>query len=158
MIRIVSTRTLAALRAREAEAADLQHELDIANAKAGSANDAAIRAENLETQLRQSAQAHADRIQAERDRDAACTGRDQVEAAARKELDEICADVVRLRDAADAASGGAVRGALAYRLLRDLYADAKARGLEPGRPFDLAAIVLGFDDALPAPTDQAATR
>ncbi|MER6789510.1 hypothetical protein ABT330_33675 [Streptomyces sp. NPDC000658] len=151
MFRIVRTTTLAALRAKDADLADLQCELDIANAATGSANDAVIRMENLaETQLRQLAQAHADRSRPNATAGAARADRDKIEAETRSQLAEIHADVARLQDAvADATTGDSVRGALAYRMLRDLYADAKARGLEPGRPFDLVAIVLGFDTGTP---------
>nr|WP_107908872.1 hypothetical protein [Streptomyces chartreusis] len=152
MPRIIRTSTLAALRAEAAKVAGLQEDLEISKAATGSANDAAARAEAVaERQLRELGQAHADNIRFQRERDEARTGRDQVEAEARKELDEIHADVAKLQDAArNSETGQGMREALAYRVLKDLVEDARARGLQLGRPLDLVAIVLGFDTEAPA--------
>lgn len=134
MFRIVRTSTLAALRADSTALPVALRDLDQARAEAEAANDSAIRAETVaEDQLRQLARLHADRA--------------QEEAATRAELDAIRTDVARLRDAAaDPETGDSFRQALAYGVLRDLIADARARGVELGRPFDLVASLLGFDD------------
>ncbi|MFJ6481164.1 hypothetical protein ACIQK6_13720 [Streptomyces sp. NPDC091682] len=78
------------------------------------------------------------------DRDTACE-----EAGA---LDEVRQDVIRLRDhAADPANGNAVRGAIAYGVLRDLITRARQERAAAGetgglpRPFDVVALVLGLD-------------
>lgn len=153
MFRVIRKTTLDALNADSAALPALQQELDHAKTEAERATDSAIRAENVaEQQLRDLAQAHADRFQAERDRDAARTERDKVEAAARRELDEIRQDVAQLRDAAaNTETGQSRRAAIAYDVLRNLVQDAQARGLELGRPFDLVAIVLGFNTPDPQP-------
>ncbi|MGW2582591.1 hypothetical protein ACWCYZ_14870 [Streptomyces virginiae] len=79
--------------------------------------------------------------------------------AAREEagaLDEVRQDLIRLRDhAANPEDGGPVRGAIAYGVLRDLIGRARQERTEAGetgslpRPFDVIAMVLGFDTAEP---------
>ena len=96
--------------------------------------------------------------QALRERDEARAERDQAQADAQKEaeqqLAELREDFARIRDAAaDSETGQTVRAAIAYRVLRDLYADALARGLEPHRPVDILGVVLGFDTELQPGTD-----
>ncbi|WP_405425596.1 hypothetical protein [Streptomyces erythrochromogenes] len=68
-------------------------------------------------------------------------------------LDDVRQDVLRLRDfAADPDNGHAVRGAIAYGVLRDLITRARQERAEAGeegglpRPFDVVALVLGFDN------------
>ncbi|MEZ3182980.1 hypothetical protein KYY02_31270 [Streptomyces pimonensis] len=173
MFRIIRTATLDALRADSVALPAVRQERDQAKSEAERATDSAIRAENVAgDQLRQLAQLHADRFEAEREtraqyeglhavikqvtaeRDAARTERDQVEAAARAELDEIRQDVDRLRDAAaDPETGEGIRHAIAYGVLRNLVDDVRARGLELGRPLDLVAVLLGFD-APPTDTEE----
>ncbi|MFD5489490.1 hypothetical protein ACFWIV_28950 [Streptomyces virginiae] len=75
--------------------------------------------------------------------------------AAREEagaIGEVRADLARLRAlAADPEDGGPVRGAIAYGVLRDLIGRARQERAEAGeasglpRPFDVIALVLGFD-------------
>lgn len=61
-------------------------------------------------------------------------------------MNEIRKEYLRIRDAAaDPESGEAVRAALALRVLRHIYAEAHANGLDTG-PLDLVAIVCGFAD------------
>ncbi|MGA4803621.1 hypothetical protein [Streptomyces lavendulocolor] len=65
MLRLIRTATLAALRS-DLDAA--RRDRDDARTDAATANDSAIRAEDVaQTQLRQLAQAHADRLRAERE-------------------------------------------------------------------------------------------
>lgn len=179
MFRIIRTTTLDALRADSAALPAVRQERDQARSEAAAATDSAIRAETVaEDQLRQLAQLHADRLEAEREartqyeglhavirqvtaeRDAARTERDQVEAAARRELEEIHRDVARLQDAAaDPETGESIRHAIAYGVLKNLFQDARAHGLEVGRPLDLVAVILGFDAPAteatePVPTGQ----
>ncbi|MGP3685253.1 hypothetical protein ACTVZO_11160 [Streptomyces sp. IBSNAI002] len=67
-------------------------------------------------------------------------------------LADVRQDLIRLRDhAADPDNGNAVRGAIAYGVLRDLITRARQERAEAGedtrlpRPFDLVALVLGLD-------------
>ena len=154
MFRIIRTTTLNALQADSAALPAVQQELTQAKAEAEHATDSAIRAENVaEQQLRVLARAHADRFQAERERDEAVAQRRQDKTETDRQLAELREDFTRLRDAAaDPDTGETVRAALAYRVLRDLYADAWAQGLLPKRPFDVIAAVMGFD----TPKSQAA--
>lgn len=149
MIRITRTATLNCLRADSAELAIIRAELDQAKTESGNATDSAIRAETLaETQLRQLAQAHADRIQADRDLASARAELAQQRADTNEQLTELREDLAKLHAAAaDPETGQTVRSALAYNILRDLYADAWKEGLLPKRPFDLLAVVLDFDTA-----------
>ncbi|MFC8408608.1 hypothetical protein ACFUG9_34345 [Streptomyces griseoincarnatus] len=167
MFRIVRTTTLDALRADSAALPAVRQERDQAKTEAARATDSAVRAESVaEKQLRELARLHAENFQAEREtrvqyeglrtviqqvteeRDAARKERDQAEREARDELAEIRRDVDRLRAAAaDPETGESMRHAIAYGVLRNLIDDARARGLELGRPFDLVAILLGFDQA-----------
>ncbi|MGA5606187.1 hypothetical protein ACPCUF_35115 [Streptomyces griseoincarnatus] len=177
MFRIVRTTTLDALRADSAALPAVRQERDQAKTEAARATDSAVRAESVaEKQLRELARLHAENFQAEREtrvqyeglrtviqqvtaeRDAARTERDQVEAAARRELEEIRQDVDRLRAAAaDPETGESMRHAIAYGVLRNLIDDARARGLELGRPFDLVAVLLGFDAPPTQTTDPVPT-
>lgn len=147
MLRVIRKTVLDTLHNDQAELAHVREELVSTKAELAIVTNSATRTEVVaQDLLKQTAQAHADRFQAERDRDAARRERDQVEAAARRELDEIRRDVAQLRDAAaDTETGQSMRAAIAYDVLRNLVDDARARGLELGRPFDLVAIVLGFD-------------
>jgi hypothetical protein len=165
MFRIIRTSTLAALRSMEAELDDLQHELEIATAAAGSANAAATRLQALvERQADADREAQAQiaglreavrRASAERDA-AHAADLKRTEDAARRELDEIHADVARLQAAAaDADTGEPVRHALAYGVLRHLFEEAQAHGLELARPLDLVAVILGFP-LKPEPPEQPA--
>lgn len=144
MFRLVRTATLRALYADRTELAATKEDLAITQAAAGSANDAAERAAAVaEKQLRQLAEVHAALMEVERERDRA---RVDARKEAGQQLAELGEDLARLRDAAaDTETGQTVRAAIAYRVLRDLYADGRRRGLKPGRPFDVAAAVLGFD-------------
>ncbi|MEU3521819.1 hypothetical protein ABZ770_42440 [Streptomyces sp. NPDC006654] len=147
MIRIVRKATLDALYADRTALAETREELAIAQAATGSANDAAIRAENTaEELLKDLGQAHADRIQAERDARQARTDRAADKTETDRQLAELREDLAKLRAAAaDLETGDTVRAALAHNILRDLYADAWREGLLPNRPWDLLAVVLGFD-------------
>lgn len=160
MIAIVRTTTLNALRADSAALETTREDLTRAQTEAATATDSATRAETLaEQQLRQLAQAHADRFQAERDRDAARKERDQALETARQEaqqqLAEIRAEVDQIRrDAADTGTGETMRAALAYRMFQRLYADARAQGLVAKPPVDLVAVILGLDGAEPGPDSE----
>ena len=149
MLRLIRTVTLDTLRADSAELATAREQLDHAKTEAATATDAAINAETAaEKILRDLAQAHADRIQAERDARQARDELVQAKADTAQQLTELGEDFAKLRDAAaDTETGETIRGALAYNVLRDLYADAWAQGLLPKRPFDVLAAVLGFDAA-----------
>lgn len=158
MFRIVRKATLDALHADRAALGNARDQLKQAKTEAETATDSAIRAEAAaEDLLKQTAQAHADGIQAERERDQAVAQREQDKAETDRQMAELREDLTRLRDAAaDLETGETVRAALAYRLLRDMYADAWKEGLLPQRPFDLLAVVLDFDTAdqtTPTPTD-----
>ncbi|MFD6911786.1 hypothetical protein [Streptomyces virginiae] len=86
-------------------------------------------------------------------------------------LDDVRQDLLRLRDhAANPEDGGTVRGAIAYGVLRDLITRARTERAEAGqegglpRPFDVIAMVLGFDtdeadeDAAAPVREEAPTR
>ncbi|MEU1668549.1 hypothetical protein ABZ547_34205 [Streptomyces sparsogenes] len=136
MWRIVRTTTLQSLRE---EASVSEKAADLYSAEAEKSN-ALYReaAEHFETTFKQLGQALADQLKAERERDEARAVADTV--------NQLRADLDRLRaEAADTERGASVRGALAYSALRRLYADARARGLQPGAPFDLLALVLDLD-------------
>ena len=151
MLRIIRKTALDALHADRAALENTRTELDQAKTDAGTANDSAIRAENTaEDLLKQLGQAHADRIQAERDARQARLDREQGKAETDRQLAELREDLIKIRAAAnDTENGDTVRGALAYNILRDLYADAWAQGLLPKRPFDVMAVVLGFETNQP---------
>ncbi|MFJ3635893.1 hypothetical protein [Streptomyces sp. NPDC090112] len=163
MFRIVRTSTHSALLAdREA--------LGQARVEAETATDSAIRAEDtaegLAAQLRRVKQdadtefegmravlkqATAERDEARKERDAA---REEAGALSAESgvLADVRQDLTRLRDhAADPVNGNAVRGAIAYGVLRDLITRARQERAEAGedtrlpRPFDLVALVLGLD-------------
>lgn len=153
MFRIVRKTTLDALHADQAALEAAREELGHAKTEAATATDSAIRTETVaEDLLKQAAQAHADRFQAERERDQAIDQRKQDKAETDRQMAELREDLARLRDAArDTQTGETVRAALAYRLLRDMYADAWKEGLLPKRPFDLLAVVLDFDTPDPQP-------
>lgn len=149
MIRFVRTATLDALHADRAALKEARAEAEQAKTEAALATDSAIRAETVaERQLRDLAQALAARFQAERDRDTARDALNQHKADTEQQMAEIREDLAKLRAAAaDTETGETVRAALAYNILRDLYADAWKEGLLPNRPFDLLAVVLNFDTA-----------
>lgn len=157
MLRIIRTQTLTSLYADREALHTALTEAEQAKSEAAGAHDSAIRAEAVaEDLLKQAGQAHADRFQAERDRDAARDQLAQQRAETEQQLAELRQDLAKLRAAAaDPDTGETVRAALAYNLLRALYADAWKEGLLPGRPFDLLAVVLDFDTAdqkTPTPT------
>lgn len=149
MLRIVRTDTLAALNADRDALHAAQAEAAQAKSEAEQAHDSAIRAETaFEQQLKQLATAYAGQIQAERERDTARKQLAELKADTETQLAEMREDLANLRAAAaDTETGETVRAALAYRLLRDMYADAWKEGLLPKRPFDLLAVVLDFDTA-----------
>lgn len=65
-----------------------------------------------------------------------------------EQMAEIREDLAKIRAAAaDTENGETVRAALAYHVLRDMYADAWNQGLLPKRPFDLIAVLLDFQTA-----------
>lgn len=153
MFRIIRKTTLDALHADQAALQQTRQELAQANTEAATATDSAVRAEAVaQDLLKQTAQAHADRFQAERERDQAVAQREQDKTETDQQIAELREDFTRLCDAAaDTETGETRRAAIAYRVLRDLYADAWAQGLLPKRPFDVIAAVMGFD----APESQA---
>jgi hypothetical protein len=158
MIRIIRTANLRDLQADAAATAEARRdsaahaaETDNWRSRYNEANAAYERA------FKDLAQALADRIQAERDRDTARTQRDQAQADTERQIAELREDFTKLRDAATATdTGETVRAAIAYDVLRDLYADAWAQGLLPKRPFDVIAAVLGFDTTTAKPQTDAA--
>jgi hypothetical protein len=163
MFRIIRTETLRTLRRATDERDAARAELAAARHDAELAKDSAIRAETTgENLLRDLAQAHADRIKAERAATAArvaLDGRDRTEA---ETMQQIRADLNQIRaDAADPELGKTMKAAIAHGVLRRLYADAIESGIVPGRPWDILALVLdlGADDApagYPAPAIVAA--
>lgn len=154
MIRIIRTATFQALQADAAQAAGAREEAisqaaDAENwrARYNEANAAYERA------FKDLGQALADRIKAERQRDEAQAQRQQDKAATDQQLTELREDLAKIRAAAnDTENGETVRAALAYHVLRDMYADAWNQGLLPNRPYDLIAALLDFKTAeQPAP-------
>lgn len=149
MFRVIRKATLDALRVDRVALERAREELAQASTQAATATDSAVRAETVaEDLLKQTAQAHADRIQAERERDQAVAHRQQDKTETDRQMAELREDLATIRAAAaDTDNGETVRAALAYNLLRDLYADAWKEGLLPKRPFDLLAVVLNFETA-----------
>lgn len=157
MFRVIRTTTLEALRADQTALGDIHSELEQAKTEAELANDAVTRAEtNADDLLKQLGQALADRISAERARDAAIAQREQDKTETDRQLAQLRQDIATIRAAAaDTENGETVRAALAYHVLRDMYADAWNQGLLPKRPFDLIAALLDFktaDQPAPIPT------
>ena len=154
MIRFIRTTTLNALHADRDALKEARIDVERARNEASLANDSAIRAETVaQRQLKDLAQAHADCIQADRDRDTAVAALTQHKADTEQQLAELREDLAKLRAAAaDPQTGETVRAALAYNLLREMYANAWKQGLLPNRPFDLLAAVLDFDTADQKPT------
>ncbi|MGY0062816.1 hypothetical protein ACWY4P_53830 (plasmid) [Streptomyces sp. LZ34] len=147
MYRIIRTVELRHLHRDRAELQELRVELNAARTEADTATDSAIRAEAVvEDLLRDLAQAHADRIQADRERN---------EARADAEITaEMRADLDRIRaDAADTERGATVRAAIAHGALRHMYTEARRQGLKPGSPWDLLALVLDLDTEDQADSD-----
>lgn len=148
MFRTIRTETLRALRADHAELREAREQLAAARQEAELLNDSAIRAENTaENLLCGLGQAHADRIQAERERNKArlaLDGRDRAEAEAlagiRTDLDRLIAD------AADTERGPSVRGALALGAFRRLVAAARKKGELPPEMYMLAVVLDLADD------------
>lgn len=153
MIRIIRTGVLRRLKADAAEAdgarleaANNAAEADLWKTRYDEANAAYERAF---TDLGQSL---ANRIKAERQRDQAIAQREQDKAETDRQLAEIREDLATIQAAvADTENGETVRAALAYHVLRDMYADAWNQGLLPKRPFDLIAVLLEFKTADPQP-------
>ncbi|MFD9523556.1 hypothetical protein [Streptomyces sp. NPDC059979] len=172
MIRIVTAATHAALLADRDEL--IRTRAALANAREATAkanataedfkNTAEFRRKETEAAADARDRALTDLARARKEAEGADTGLQalvrQITAerdTARKEagaLDEVRADLIRLRDhAANPEDGGPVRGAIAYGVLRDLITRARterAEAGEPGglpRPFDVIAMVLGFDTA-----------
>lgn len=159
MIRIISTTALRGLRS---ELEQTRGDLDAARTEAASATEAAteaaIRAEiAVEDLLTQLGQDHVEHIRAERihtERIRQLT-RERDEARERADVAaEMRADIDRIRaDATDTERGESVRGAIAYNALRHIYTMARSRGLEPGGPWDLIALVLDLDAEDPSEPD-----
>lgn len=157
MLRIIRKATLDTLHADQAALSQAREDAAQAKAEAEAATDSAIRAETVaEDLLKQTAQAHADRFQTERDRDTAREQREKDKTETDRQMNELREDLAQLRDAcADLDTGQTRKAAIAYRVLHDLYADAWREGLLPKRPFDVVAAVLGFDTPEPQPTTEA---
>lgn len=166
MFRIVRTADLAALREQAAKVDGLTADAVRLGMEATTATNSANRAEAVAgQQLRQLAQANADLVQAERDRDAARAElaearKDAIEGYG-EEVAGMRADLDRmLADAAHPETGDGFKAALAYRLLRGLYQQAKEQTTEQGgeivRLFAVSAHVLGFDEpeTPPVPVSQ----
>lgn len=151
MIRIIRTATLRSLKADAVataevrqEAADNASQAETWQARYNEANTA------YERSFKDLGRALAGRFQAERELNEAHAQRTQDKAATDQQLAELREDLARLRAAAadtETETGESVRAALAYNILRDLYADAWREGLLPKRPFDLLAAVLDFKTA-----------
>ncbi len=156
MLRIVRKTTLDALHADQTALAKAIEDAKHAKTEAEQATDSAIRAETAnEDLMKRLGQAYADTVKAERRANEIQQARSaevQDKATTDRQIAELRQDLDRLRDAAaDTETGETVQAAIAYRILRDLYADAWREGLLPRRPFDVIAAVLGFDTA-PQPT------
>lgn len=157
MIRIIRTATLRNLQTDAAATAQARQDAD---RLAGEADNWHSRYDEANTAYERAftdlGQALADQIKAERERNEAVARREQDKAETDRQMAELREDFTRLRDAAaDTETGETVRAALAYRVLRDLYADAWAQGLLPKRPFDVIAAVMGFDTLQPQPVTAA---
>lgn len=159
MLCIIRTTTLRTLRADIAEADDA------ANAYSAEAEkwhkhytDEVQRADEAEQTAQHTAELrgedrdhYAERIdlyekRIDRLRHALATARagDEATAAVLAEMRE---DLDQIRtDAADPETGASFRAALAYSTLRRMYDQHRAAGLDLGRPWDLLAAVLGFDE------------
>lgn len=141
-------------RALTAERDELRDKLDQARADHAGAVEYSERVERVaEGQLKDLAQTHADLIKARR-YGSQLRG-ELVEARrtlddSREVLAEMRTDLDRMRaDAADPEHGETFRAALAYGVLKRMYAEVRDRGpgRSLGRPWDLLAIILGFDEA-----------
>ncbi|WP_329376076.1 hypothetical protein [Streptomyces sp. NBC_01483] len=157
MIRIIRTATLRDLQTSAAATAQARQEADRLAGEADNWHSRYDEADAAhERVMKDLGQALADRIKAERERNEARTQREQDKAETDRQMAELREDFTRLRDAAaDTETGETMRAALAYRVLRDLYADAWAQGLLPKRPFDVIAAVMGFDTPQPQPVTAA---
>ncbi|MFE9793554.1 hypothetical protein ACFYRL_17650 [Streptomyces goshikiensis] len=172
MIRIVTASTYAALLADRADLAQARTAVDALT----DARDRALTdlSQTRKAAADQVGTVESLRVQLSEAREAAAAAARQVTAAeegtvalvkqvtrerdtAREEagaLDEVRQDLIRLRaHAANPEDGGPVRGAIAYGILRDLIGRARQERAEAGqdgglpRPFDVIAMVLGFDTA-----------
>lgn len=149
MFRIIRTATLRTLQADAAQLANARMDAD------SNATEAARwqkRHREADTAfggaLKDLAQARADQIKAERERNQAIAQREQDKTETDRQMAEIRDDLAKIRAAAaDTENGETVRAALAYHVLRDMYADAWNQGLLPKRPFDLIAVLLDFQTA-----------
>lgn len=147
MIRIIRTATLRTLQADAAKTAEARQEVVAQAADVEQwhtrYDEANAAYERAFTDL---GQALADQLKAERQRDQAIAQREQDKTETDRQMAELREDLAHLRDAVnDTETGETRRAALAYRVLKDLYADAYKEGLLPKRPFDVIAAVLGFD-------------
>jgi hypothetical protein len=149
MFRIIRKTTLDELTKRADRADELGREADRLTTDLARVTDSAIRTETVaERQLKDLAQAYADNIGLQRVAAEARAEAARARAEADQQIAEIRDDVMKLREAAaDTETGATIRGAIAYRLVKDLMAEAAAatEGAELRRPFDIAAMVLGFD-------------
>ncbi|MFC8012803.1 hypothetical protein [Streptomyces cinereoruber] len=144
MFRIVRTTALADLMNDREHLAGARAALGTTQASLTDSRRAAELLEEKVEQLqedvietRQSAASEFDGLQAvirqvTAERDAARAERDDHLSA----VAEVRADIQRLKDAAADTTDTSVRGAIAYRVLADLYADAYAKGMQPNRPFE----------------------
>lgn len=149
MIRIIRTATLHSLQADAAATAEAQQDAVTHAAEAETWQSRYNEANTAyERSFKDLGRALAGRFQAERELNESRAQREQDKAATDQQLAELREDLTRLRAAAaDTETGESVRAALAYNILRDLYADAWREGLLPKRPFDLLAAVLDFKTA-----------
>lgn len=149
MFRIIRTATFRGLQNDAAKSAEARQE---AISQAADAENWRARYDEANTAYERAfkdlGQALADRIKAERQRDEAQAERQQDKDATDQQMAEIREDLAKIRAAAnDTENGETVRAALAYHVLRDMYADAWNQGLLPKRPYDLIAVLLDFKTA-----------
>lgn len=158
MIRIVRARTLRTLR-EDAEAADVYSaeaerwndlyrdaERRVDEAQEVAAHTAALRGEDREEYEERVGRLRAALADAKAETDATAAV-----------LEEMRGDLDQLRaHASDSETGGSFRAALAYRVLRDAYEQQRDAGVESNRPWDLLAVLLGFDEPEAAPAAEMA--
>ncbi|MFE1576246.1 hypothetical protein [Streptomyces fradiae] len=167
--RIVRAAELDQLRDDQAELETVRADLAAARSEVEIVTDSAIRADAVaDDLLRRLARAHADTIAAEREMAQQFAGlqavirqvtaeRDDARKAVRQEygdvIEQMRADLAQLRaDASDTETGESMRAAIAYgvlgRMINEVRAQDEKGELRP--PFDVVALVLGFDtDATP---------
>ncbi|MET8113774.1 hypothetical protein [Streptomyces prasinus] len=145
MFRIIRTANLRALQADAAATAEARQEVvaQAADVEVWHSRYDETRAA-YDRVFKELGQAHADRIQAERDRADVLIRQELDQAATEQEMGQIRDEYRRIRDAAaDPETGESVRAAIALRFLGDLYVDARERGQDTSA-LDMVAVVCGF--------------